>query len=146
MTVEWDLDGDGAFEVAPTTTKTLNRQLTTPGDFRVTARLTDTAGDSSVSAALMLRVVHESDFDEDGDVDGGDLVAWTAGHGKSGNATHQDGDADGDRDVDGGDYLAWQRQLGSSAATIEAVPEPGASVLGLLAVSIVIASRRRARF
>jgi hypothetical protein len=31
--------------------------LTTPGDFRVNARLTDAAGASSISAALMLRVL-----------------------------------------------------------------------------------------
>ncbi len=148
MTVEWDLDGDGAFEVAPTTTKTLHRRLTTPGDFRVTARLTDAAGDSSLSAAVVLRVVQQSDFDEDGDVDGADLAAWTAGHGTSGSAMHLDGDADRDRDVDGEDFLAWQRQVGSvgavaaDAGAAAAVPEPRAAA-GLLVVLAGVAMDAR---
>jgi hypothetical protein len=87
----------------------------------------------------------EADFDEDGDVDGDDLVEWRAGFGTSGTANHTDGDADGDLDVDGADFLAWQRQLGSAAASASptAAPEP-TTALFLTAVAAGMIFHRRA--
>jgi hypothetical protein len=72
-----------------------------------------------------------ADFDEDGDVDGHDLVEWRTGFGTSGTASHIQGDADGDQDVDGVDFLILQRQLGSpaSVAATAAIPEPAALTL-----------------
>jgi hypothetical protein len=85
----------------------------------------------------------EADFDEDGDVDGHDLVEWRASFGTTGTAAHMDGDADGDADVDGGDFLPWQRQLGAAtSAAGAAVPEP-ATLLLLLAEALVIGWGRR---
>jgi hypothetical protein len=85
----------------------------------------------------------EADFNQDGDVDGGDLNAWKAGFGDG--TTKAEGDADADADVDGRDLLTWQRQLGQSPpATIAAgaVPEPSAAMLALLAVAGSLAAGR----
>lgn len=85
------------------------------------------------------------DFDEDGDVDQGDLAAWQLGYGTSSGAEHHKGDADGDGDVDGRDFLVWQRQYGSSmlqAATL-AVPEPAGLLLMVAMVLATNMSRRR---
>lgn len=67
-----------------------------------------------------------ADFDNDGDVDGDDLMDW-----ENDFATGTGGDADNDGDTDGADFLAWQHQFTgpgplASAAT---VPEPGACML-----------------
>jgi probable HAF family extracellular repeat protein len=59
-----------------------------------------------------------ADFDENGVVDGGDLMRWRTGFGTT-TATHMQGNADGDQDVDGADFLIWQRQLTEQAAAVE---------------------------
>ena len=55
--VEWDPNGDGAFDTSPTTTKSLTTQYATAGDRLIRARLTDTAGAQSISTPIPLRVV-----------------------------------------------------------------------------------------
>jgi len=67
-----------------------------------------------------------ADFDDDGEVDGGDLLRWTSHFGATGPA----GDADQDGDADGGDFLIWQRQVGSRSGVTASrpVPEPGAGM------------------
>jgi len=79
------------------------------------------------------------DFDSDGDVDEDDLAKWLADF-----ALNHASDADGDGDSDGADFLAWQRQLGSGSAlsTMEAVPEPSAACL-LVVASLMICSCSR---
>jgi hypothetical protein len=69
------------------------------------------------------------DFDEDGDVDGGDLAAWKLGVGLASGAAHYQGDGNGDGRVDGADFLIWQWQLNSAAANVAqtTVPEPSAT-------------------
>jgi hypothetical protein len=88
------------------------------------------------------------DFNGDGVVDGGDLVAWRTGLGMDSNATRSDGDADRDGDVDGQDYLAWQRHLGANlmvgvASSASSVPEPGAGILVACCVGFGWRLRRR---
>jgi T5SS/PEP-CTERM-associated repeat protein len=70
-----------------------------------------------------------ADFDEDGDVDGDDLVQWRGDFG-----VNNLSDADSDGDSDGDDFLQWQRQLGSTSTVPvgTAVPEPTAFTLALL--------------
>ena len=92
-----------------------------------------------------------ADFDEDGDVDGDDLLRWQTNYGMTG-ADHMDGDADGDDDVDGRDFLTWQRQYTgpgvlvsalslSPAALNSVVPEPDTLVLFL--GGLLVGARRR---
>ena len=85
-----------------------------------------------------------ADFDEDGDVDEADLVAWQNGYGTTGTATHFQGDADGDLDVDGADFMIWQRQFTGSvvATTASSVPEPGSLVIAFLAAITAVCFRR----
>ncbi|MBA3484980.1 MAG: hypothetical protein H0T51_24550 [Pirellulales bacterium] len=82
------------------------------------------------SVVLIVSPAFTADFDNDGDVDGGDLNQW---HGDFGvNALS---DADNDGDSDGADFLTWQRQLGSvpAVAATAVVPEPETFLLFFLA-------------
>jgi hypothetical protein len=56
LLVEWDLDGDGTFDTAPTTAKTLSVSFPAPGTRLIRARLTDPGGAQSVSTPIPLRV------------------------------------------------------------------------------------------
>jgi hypothetical protein len=66
MTVEWDLDGDGIFDTAPTTEKTLTTQFNEIGTRLIYARLTDPTGDAAVSTPSPLRVMLTGDLNDDG--------------------------------------------------------------------------------
>lgn len=59
LRVEWDLNGDGVFDTAPSTSKTLQRTFPEPGAHLIFARLTDPAGAISISTPLALRVIPE---------------------------------------------------------------------------------------
>ncbi|MCC7083975.1 MAG: hypothetical protein IT427_03085, partial [Pirellulales bacterium] len=87
------------------------------------------------------------DFDNDGDVDGADFVAWQTNFPAVSGKTITEGDADWDGDVDGADFVIWQTNFpyvpGPSAAP---VPEPAAGWLCLLiALQVGIANHRSAR-
>ncbi len=56
LLVEWDLDGDGTFDTAPTTEKTLWTTFVEAGTRRIAVRVTDPEGARSVSAPLGIRV------------------------------------------------------------------------------------------
>ncbi|QEG34673.1 S8 family serine peptidase [Bythopirellula goksoeyrii] len=58
------------------------------------------------------------DFDEDGDVDGRDFLAWIRGYGKSSGAAPSDGDSNSDGKVDGADLQQWQTDYGTSSAPL----------------------------
>ena len=60
-----------------------------------------------------------ADFDNDGDVDGIDFLAWQRGLGAS-PAITSDGDADNDADVDGDDLAVWENQFGQAASSAAA--------------------------
>ena len=104
------------------------------------------------SVVLEVLPALEADFDEDGNVDGDDLVRWKAGFGAGGSATHMQGDADGNAYVDGADCLTWQRQLGSGIeahVTSRHIPEPVAVTLAFFAscgLAICRSQRRWAAF
>lgn len=90
---------------------TFHTELLPPlaGDLAWNVRYTETSVLLEVLAALL-----GADFNEDGDIDGEDFLAWQTGYGRfpGGGAAHADGDADGDGDVDGDDFLAWHRGFG----------------------------------
>lgn len=77
-----------------------------------------------------------ADFDDDGDVDGKDFLAWQAGFGiDDGTALHSDGDANGDGNVLADDLSAWQTQFGTSPlASITAIPEPTTILHGIAVI------------
>jgi hypothetical protein len=87
-----------------------------------------------------------ADFDEDGDVDGRDFLAWQRGYGKLLGATHAEGDADGDGDVDADDVLEFHNQyllpsLTANSLTSRAIPEPGTLALLLGGCSLLLFHR-----
>ncbi len=56
MTVEWDLDGDGAWDTPPSSTMTLVRSFSTPGIRLIRCRVSDSGGASSISAPVAIRI------------------------------------------------------------------------------------------
>lgn len=88
----------------------------------------------------------DSDFDEDGNVDGVDLAAWESGFGLTGSATKSQGDATGEGNVAGDDFLIWQRENGSSLNLTQSaanVPEPAALALIAMAWAVWAGGARR---
>jgi hypothetical protein len=63
-------------------------------------------------------------FDEDGDVDGNDFLAWQRGLGISAGATRAQGNADGDGDVDRDDVSIWASQFGDPPPAAAAALAP----------------------
>ncbi|MEM8945808.1 MAG: trypsin-like serine protease [Planctomycetota bacterium] len=86
----------------------------------------------------------DADFNQDGDVDGHDLLVWQRGFGTEG--TLDTGDANGDGIVDQGDLLIWQNQLQSPVGqAIAAVPEPSSAASLTALITMLLAAERRRR-
>jgi hypothetical protein len=87
------------------------------------------------------------DFDEDGDVDDDDRIAWEGGFG-SAPAVHMTGDANANALAGGFDFLTWQRQFGSGGgaalAAATTIPEPSSLLLAALGLLTLTARRKRA--
>jgi hypothetical protein len=88
-----------------------------------------------------LSAIPSADFDEDGDVDGRDFLAWQRGTGTMIGATHSQGDADRDGDVDAADLAIWSEAYGAPALAAVAIPEPSAHLF-LAFGAVLIAGRR----
>jgi hypothetical protein len=77
----------------------------------------------------------QADFNEDGNVDGDDLVSVLMNFGAN-NAVHAKGDADADGNVDRIDLAIWRSTLGSAASLYPVsgapVPEPSGWMIVLL--------------
>ena len=67
--------------------------------------------------SIPLLVLHGPDFDEDGDVDGADFLAWQRGVGTSSGATAAQGDANSDGEVDDDDLTLFEYHLGQGTAS-----------------------------
>jgi hypothetical protein len=81
----------------------------------------------------------DGDFDDDGDVDGGDFLTWQRNQGLHGGAaTNAQGDADGNQHVNGLDLAVWRGQFGAGGTpAVQALPEPGAAGLIVFAAAVV---------
>jgi len=100
------------------------------------------AFDNLIIDGIMI-LADDADFDQDGDVDGSDFLAWQRGFGSG--TTLAQGDANGDGQVDDLDLAAWQMQFGTEGSglqqTAATVPEPSSLVLMLvLGLSFVFAA------
>lgn len=102
-------------------------------------------GEGVFVSDLVRRSPSPADFDENGVVNGDDLVAWNMGFGTAESAMQAEGDVDGDHDVDGRDLLAWQQHLGSAGTpqSITAIPEPSAWGLATICVALQILGTRQ---
>lgn len=93
-----------------------------------------------------------ADFNDDGYVDGNDLMSWQRHVGMLINATHADGDSDGDGDVDGDDLQNWKDGVmppPPAQAAAASIPEPASIALlglagGFLAAYTLRSKRRQA--
>lgn len=95
------------------------------------------------SSGLAIWSPPNSDFNNDGLVNGDDLALLTANYGKT-PATLADGDGNGDNVVDGTDFMYWQRQAASaSVGAATSVPEPTAWLLAMLVAPFARGARRR---
>jgi hypothetical protein len=77
----------------------------------------------------------DADFNNDGHVDGADLMIWKGAFGAT-----ADGDANGDTRSDGADFLVWQQQEGA-APGVRAVPEPATAVLSVGSLVVLVFCR-----
>ena len=113
-------------------------------DDSVNLFLGDGFGDKTVAFALV--PANDADFDNDGDVDGADLVIWQRGLGANSGATNGQGDANGDGAVNGADLAIWKGLFGTPAvAAAGAVPEPATALLALAGLGLAAGARRRRR-
>ena len=113
-------------------------------DDSVNLFLGDGFGDKTVAFALV--PANDADFDNDGDVDGADLVIWQRGLGANSGATNGQGDANGDGVVNGADLAIWKGLFGTPAvAAAGAVPEPATALLALAGLGLAASVRRRRR-
>lgn len=87
----------------------------------------------------------EGDFDGNGEVDGGDFLAWQRTLGQM--VDPVGGGADGNRNgvVDGPDLHVWRLAFAPPMPGVGAVPEAGATALGVIGALGVLAARRRKR-
>lgn len=86
----------------------------------------------------------DADFDNDGDVDGLDFLAWQRKFGTVGGLVLGPGDANGDRDVNAEDLAIWEGQYGSQPLqAVAAVPEPTCLWLAALATWASLGILRR---
>ena len=67
-----------------------------------------------------------------------DLAAWQSGFGRN-----ADGDMDHDGDTDGADFLLLQRQLASTFAATQSIPEPATLAQAIAVFALLYIKRRR---
>lgn len=60
-----------------------------------------------------------ADFNQDGDVDGSDFLAWQRGFGTTSGALLADGNSDDDEDVDASDLAVWVATYGQSTTPLQ---------------------------
>jgi hypothetical protein len=88
---------------------------------------------------------NNSDFDNDGDVDGADFLTWQANLSDTAQPDKSTGDATGDGNVDAADLAQWQQHFGGAPAVGAAgsVPEPASGALVVLGLAAIAQCGRR---
>ncbi len=125
-------------------------KLNVQQDLQFGYHIAGTGGFLTAGGVEYISPVLDADFDNDGDVDGKDLLTWQRGFGLTGAAaTNAAGNADGDTDIDSQDLAAWQIMYGTGGSLVSAsttVPEPATWSFGLLGMTIRAISRKSRRF
>jgi hypothetical protein len=89
------------------------------------------------------------DYDRDGDVDGGDFLAWQLGLGSLVTPSGSGADGDNSGAVDAGDLAIWRdhfgERFGSASPIGSAVPEPASLALLEFAVLVIALGSGRNR-
>ncbi|MCH7751526.1 MAG: S8 family serine peptidase, partial [Planctomycetes bacterium] len=75
-----------------------------------------------------LVLVHGPDFNEDGEINGFDFLAWQRGFGMTVNATAGDGDSNSDGAVDNADLADWEAEYGTGSSSAAATATVTATV------------------
>jgi hypothetical protein len=86
----------------------------------------------------------DADFDDDGDVDGADLLVWQRHLGTTTGATLSTGDANADGAVNAADLAIWQMQFPAAAVLAAGVPEPSSLAISASVAAVVLLRRRYA--
>ncbi|NOY40406.1 MAG: hypothetical protein GXP26_01030 [Planctomycetes bacterium] len=116
-----------------------------------TLRVSGVSGASARDFGLAWRLntlfdVPSADFDEDGDVDGMDFLAWQSNFGTLLGATRAMGDADGDGDVDEIDAAILDGSFGTVTPSVTSlantVPEPATLAHAFGGMLLLLLSRR----
>ena len=109
--------------------------------------LATTTSAGAFTVVPLTPATNNSDFDNDGDVDGGDFLTWQKNLGSTGvpAGDKSTGDANGDGTVNGLDQQEWKDHYGlpPTVAAAGAVPEPASLALGVLAITGLSGVRRR---
>jgi hypothetical protein len=101
--------------------------------------------DATILTHYKAATMNPGDFDQDGDVDGADFIAWQTNYPTGSSATLGQGDSDYDGDVDGADFAAWQGSFPVGPAPgVSPIPEPASIILACFGISM-IGWRERAR-
>jgi hypothetical protein len=88
--------------------------------------------------------LESADFNDDGDVDGADFLAWQRGVGLVEGATRGDGDANGDGAVDAADLAVWSGEV-ETTPELSSVPEPVCAGMAWSLLAVGAAARPRPR-
>lgn len=95
------------------------------------------------ASATGIPVATDADFDDDGDVDGADLLRWQRNVGTTSGASNGQGDADGNGAVNAADLAVWKGKFGVPAAAVAgAVPEPGSLAFAAAGLASLAVARR----
>jgi hypothetical protein len=91
-------------------------------------------------------ITNNGDFDDDGDVDGADFLAWQRGLGTTSGAALGDGDGNDDGAVNATDLSIWRVGFSVGGGGVSAIPEPAtASLATLVLLSLTAVGRPRRR-
>jgi hypothetical protein len=93
--------------------------------------------------AFTATLLHSTDFNADGAVDGADFLLWQRSQGKLTGATFEEGDANLDGAVDAADLGIWKALFGGQqTAAAHTIPEPE-TILLAIAAALALSSAKR---